>query len=293
MISTLPLSGQQKIVGEDVDPSGITSAYISHHFSLSPGNNIITDSQWTFNMVLDNDQYQTITTANTQDFTTPAVQDATNFKHTDDGCLLGEILFSGSLDGEPVNLKYQLLLSLKPVIISLECISITPSTSNPQNYDITIEVKYEGSEWLTASVREKGTSIAYTYHANSPHDANMVLSDIRLWDETYVTVSATNQYGTGEKVIIIPAREDPNSELVDGVREAQDDTYSIAINGNNIAVDMQGQTAKTIELYSAAGALVAQRQRENSISTNGLPHGIYVLVITDDKNKKLTRKLRL
>jgi len=420
---SIDLPDNVEIVGENIDSTGVTSAYTSHRFYLSPDNSNITSRQWEFRIALNNGLYQTISTANSQDFTISAIQDASNYKHTIDGCLLGEILFTGSINDETVNLKYQLTLRLRPSIISAECISVTPSTVNSNNYDILVGVKYEGSYWLTASARERGTSIAYTYHSNQPYYANIVLSNIRLWDETYVTVSATNQYGTGTQVLVIPAADDYEllsvgnprrstrrstentikikevnlsygsfnyssndfddtkgiirfvapefSQLVcsqwmegntfpytwyennytmvndsiveinlddwfwgdkywwwiykkdDGQRilsdtilvndyltitdpdiraalglptsihETKDDTYTILSNGNQIEVDMQGKTAKCLDLYTATGALVVRCQYSNNISISGLPHGLYLLCVTDEKNKKTTKKLRL
>jgi len=177
----------------------------------------------------------------------------------------------------------------KPSIINVKCISITTNSMNAKNYDIQIGVKYEGSDWLTAYAREKGTSIAYTFHVNQPDTANITLTNIRLWDETYVTVTATNQYGTASYTITIPSRDD----LPMSINDVQNSEYTIYSDGNQIEVDMLGKTAKSIELYSVNGTLVARRQYRNSIATNTLPHGIYVLIITDDKNVKTVKKLRL
>ena len=77
------------------------------------------------------------------------------------------------------------------------------------------------------------------------------------------------------------------------INDVQNSEYTIYSDGNQIEVDMLGKTAKSIELYSVNGTLVARRQYRNSIATNTLPHGIYVLIITDDKNVKTVKKLRL
>ena len=81
--------------------------------------------------------------------------------------------------------------------------------------------------------------------------------------------------------------------LPTSIHETKNDTYTIHSNGNQIEVDMQGKTAKCLDLYTATGALVVRCQYSNNISISGLPHGLYLLCVTDEKNKKTTKKLRL
>ena len=211
---TFNTSNNIEIIGENIDSTGVTTAYTSHRFYLSPNDNNLTNRHWEFRVALNNGLYQTISAATSPDFTIPTVQDANTYKHTIDGCLLGEIIFTGNLNGEDITLRYQLTLQLRPYILTVDCFSVTPSQINPNNYDINIGVKYAGSYWLTASARERGTSIAYTYHSNKPYYANMTLSNIRLWDETYVTVSATNQYGTETYAITIPSEDELEARSV-------------------------------------------------------------------------------
>ena len=414
------IPNNMEIVGEGIDSTGVTGAYSNHRFYITPENDNLINREWEFRIALNNGLYQTIANASTQDFTIPPVQDISNYKHTIDGCLIGEILFTGSLYGEEIKLRYQLTLRLSPSIISVECVDIMQSQINPNNYDILIGVKYEGSYWLTASAREKGTSLAYTYHTNKPYFANMLLSNIRLWDDTYVTLSATNQYGTGMQVITIPAADEyemldiknPKKSIGNNVNKLKiseveftygsfdysyndfDDTkgrirffannlsqllvqqwmvgdyfpytywesnykqindsivevnidnwfwgdkylllayndelkmssdtiyvndylditdpdicralglttsisetsssfFDVRIENGHLTVNTGKRMVTKMELYSAIGTLVARSQSCDGMTVFGLSHGIYILNITDDKNKKSSIKIRL
>lgn len=209
---TCNMANDFEIVGENIDSTGVTSAYSSHRFYLNPGNDNIIDRHWECRLPLANGGYQTIT-ANTSDFTIPAIQYPNNYLHNIDGCIVGEISFSGNLNGVDINAAYSVTLQLSPKILALELISVTPSAVNSNNYDITVGVHYEGAYGLMVSAREKGTSQAYTFHSINPYYAQIMLTDIRLWDDTYVTATVSNRYGVNMLTITVPSEGD--IELLD------------------------------------------------------------------------------
>ena len=185
-----------EIVGVNIDSTGITAASQSHQFYIEANGETITDHHWTYQLPLSSGSYQTVSTATTAQFTIPALQNPNNFKTSPDGIVYGKIVFTGKKNGMDVSAEYTLGLRLKPKVKHAEIISIEPNATYGFTYDVTIGVEYEGSYYVTATVEEEGSSNMYLFHSNAPYYANMTLSMLYLWDDTYVDVWAENSYGT-------------------------------------------------------------------------------------------------
>ena len=56
-------------------------------------------------------------------------------------------------------------------------------------------------------------------------------------------------------------------------------------------VTIEGVEACDIEIYNALGQLVKTMQGTNEISVAGLPEGVYVLCITDEKGNAFTERV--
>ena len=219
-----------EIVGVNIDSTGITAASQSHQFYIEANGETITDHHWTYQLPLISGSYQTVSTATTAQFTIPALQNPNSFKTSPDGIVYGKIVFTGKKNGMDVSAEYTLGLRLKPKVKHAEIISIEPNATYGFTYDVTIGVEYEGSYYVTATVEEEGSSNMYLFHSNAPYYANMTLSMLYLWDDTYVDVWAENSYGTDHFYLTITPedlsafRRDNQNSIEGGTHVLPNDT---------------------------------------------------------------------
>ena len=194
-----------EIEGEDVDSTGTCSAYTSHRFYTVTSGGTVTSPQWEFLLPLQGGGYQSVLTANTADFTIPAVQDADDYRHTLEGGIEGVVRFSGLLDGAAVEASYDVTLLLSPKVLSCQIVSIDKNPTNPSHYDVVVGFRYEGSHQAEVRVTEAGSSIALMYYTHTPYYATICLNDLRLWDDTYVDIMVENEYGSDIATLVVPA----------------------------------------------------------------------------------------
>ena len=87
-------------------------------------------------------------------FTIPVVENKDEYDIDADHCISGRIVFRGIIDGEEAIVSYNIMLDLKPRIISYSEIIKTVNETNTA-YSIDFMVRYVGSDFLRVGVREE------------------------------------------------------------------------------------------------------------------------------------------
>ena len=192
-----------KIVCGRIEEDGFASAYESYNFSIE-NNTVhpISEPQWTYTLPLKGGGESIIATSPNDIFTIPIVESKDLYDIDTDHCISGKILFSCIIDGEESVASYNIMLDLKPHIISYSEIIKTVNETNTA-YSIDFTVRYVGSDFLRVGVREEYSPSLIMQTIEEPFVAHVRRSGINTFDCAWVWLHVYNEYGEDEVVITL------------------------------------------------------------------------------------------
>ena len=192
-----------KIVCERIEEDGFASAYESYSFSIENNtNHSISEPQWTYTLPLKGGGETIIATSQNDIFTIPIVESKDLYDIDADHCISGTILFSCIIDGEESVASYNIMLDLKPHIISYSEIIKTVNETNTA-YSIDFTVRYVGSDFLEVGVREEYSPFLEIQTIEEPLVAHVCRSGINTFDCAWVWLHVYNEYGEDEVIITL------------------------------------------------------------------------------------------
>ena len=192
-----------KIVCERIEEDGFASAYESYSFSIENNtDHSITEPQWTYTLPLKGGGEFIIATSPNDIFTIPIVESKDLYDIDVDHCISGRIVFRGIIDGEEAIVSYNIMLDLKPHIISYSEIIKTVNETNTA-YSIDFTVRYVGSDFLEVGVREEYSPFLEIQTIEEPFVAHVRRSGINTFDCAWVWLHVYNEYGEDEVVITL------------------------------------------------------------------------------------------
>ena len=192
-----------KIVCERIEEDGFASAYESYNFSIE-NNTVhpISEPQWTYTLPLKGGGEFIIATSPNDIFTIPIVESKDLYDIDVDHCISGRIVFRGIIDGEEAIVSYNIMLDLKPHIISYSEIIKTVNETNTA-YSIDFTVRYVGSDFLEVGVREEYSPFLEIQTIEEPFVAHVRRSGINTFDCAWVWLHVYNEYGEDEVIITL------------------------------------------------------------------------------------------
>ena len=192
-----------KIVCERIEEDGFASAYESYNFSIENNtNHSISEPQWTYTLPLKSGGETIIATSQNDIFTIPIVESKDLYDIDADHCISGKIVFSCFIDGEESVASYNIMLDLKPHIISYsEIIKTVNETNTAYSNDFT--VRYVGSDFLEVGVREEYSPFLEIQTIEEPLVAHVCRSGINTFDCAWVWLHVYNEYGEDEVIITL------------------------------------------------------------------------------------------
>ena len=192
-----------KIVCERIEEDGFASAYESYSFSIENNtDHSITEPQWTYTLPLKGGGEFIIATSPNDIFTIPIVGSKDLYDIDADHCISGRIVFRGIIDGEEAIVSYNIMLDLKPHIISYSEIIKTVNETNTA-YSIDFTVRYVGSDFLEVGVREEYSPFLEIQTIEEPFVAHVRRSGINTFDCAWVWLHVYNEYGEDEVIITL------------------------------------------------------------------------------------------
>lgn len=189
-----------KIVGKNIDESGITSAYLDHEFNVVSNGGKITDPLWECYLPLKNGDNDTIKSTNLT-FLLSAINDGDLYQHTLEGDIVAKILFQGKINGDLVACSYNLTLELKPSVLKAEVVYAKRNEEYPDYYDIDVDVEYEGCHYLNAYVEEEYSPMQSTYFSDTPYRTRLHLKDVDSYGQASLKITVRNEYGANYYLI--------------------------------------------------------------------------------------------
>lgn len=192
-----------KIVCGRIEEDGFASAYESYNFSIENNtNHSISEPQWTYTLPLKSGGETIIATSQNDIFTIPIVESKDLYDIDADHCISGRIVFSCIIDGEESVASYNIMLDLKPHIISYSEIIKTVNETNTA-YSIDFTVRYVGSDFLRVGVREEYSPSLIMQTIEEPLVAHVCRSGINTFDCAWVWLHVYNEYGEDEVIITL------------------------------------------------------------------------------------------
>ena len=192
-----------KIVCERIEEDGFASAYESYNFSIENNtDHFISEPQWTYTLPLKSGGETIIATSQNDIFTIPIVESKDLYDIDADHCISGRIVFSCIIDGEESVASYNIMLDLKPHIISYSEIIKTVNETNTA-YSIDFTVRYVGSDFLEVGVREEYSPFLEIQTIEEPLVAHVCRSGINTFDCAWVWLHVYNEYGEDEVIITL------------------------------------------------------------------------------------------
>lgn len=192
-----------EIIGENIDSTGIASAYKSHRFYLKPTDKVLSNHQWHCMLPLKDGGYDTIMTSSNTDIVIPAIASENPYKRTIEGDIRAIITYSGK-DGEVnVSASYNLTLELKP-LIEIRGVNLTANSYDDTFYDVVVDVSYKGCHSLLGYVEEEYTSSYISCVSNTPYYTQLRFNAIDSWGTAWIHIEANNTYGSTTYVYEIP-----------------------------------------------------------------------------------------
>ena len=192
-----------KIVCERIEEDGFASAYESYNFSIENNtNHSISEPQWTYTLPLKSGGETIIATSQNDIFTIPIVESKDLYDIDADHCISGKIVFSCFIDGEESVASYNIMLDLKPHIISYSEIIKTVNETNTA-YSIDFTVRYVGSDFLRVGVREEYSPSLIMQTIEEPLVAHVQRSSINAFNYAWVWLHVYNEYGEDEVIITL------------------------------------------------------------------------------------------
>lgn len=253
------------IVSDDIDNTGITSAYTSHSFHISQTSTDLTGYNWKLVLPLAGGSSTVYSSSDNSTFTIPSISNPELYEHTIEGDIRGMILFEGIANGNGVSASYPITLELKPHIISASVVSRNVCSSNPNYFDAVVEIKYEGSYYVDAFVEEEYSPYLMSYSSSTPYYTHLYLKDVLSLGGAWCDITVRNEYGS--------------------------DNYVLDLSDNTAGIGFEGISGNTttshIEVYDMQGKFIGQYK-----STEELPKGFYVLKYYNNANicyKKIKR----
>lgn len=180
-----------KIIGEDIEDSGITSAYKKHIFHVTPSEGI-EKPMWECCLPLKDGGVERLTSSNLT-FVLPSITDD-KYVHTIEGDINATITFKGIVGNDSVYDSYNLTLELKPSILKVNKVNIIP-TDDPYLFDIDVDVYYEGSHYLDAYVEEEYSPIECAYFSDTPYYTRLHLKNVDSYGNAALYIKVKNRYG--------------------------------------------------------------------------------------------------
>ena len=192
-----------KIVCERIEEDGFASAYESYSFSIENNtDHSISEPQWTYTLPLKGGGEFIIATSPNDIFTIPIVESKDLYDIDVDHCISGRIVFRGIIDGEEAIVSYNIMLDLKPHIISYSEIIKTVNETNTA-YSIDFTVRYVGSDFLRVGVREEYSPSLIMQTIEEPFVAHVYRSSINAFNYAWVWLHVYNEYGEDEITITL------------------------------------------------------------------------------------------
>ena len=271
----LPVSGF-RIQCSDISDTGIGSAYSSHTFSLSKGNENVSSYSWTFSLRDNTGEYVQISSGSSEKFTIEKISSPENYFVNINGDLEGRIECDYTVGGQQFSAEpFILSLELKPTIISIDNLTVERN-EDEFSFSLAFDVRYAGADVVTVEVEEEYNTMLRNYRIYEPYIAHAKTGNMSTLYYSWVYVTVTNEYGSTTETMEFA----PNYTPGDGGGGTTGD--DLLFGPGNV---------ESVQLYELDGTIVFIGS-QSEFSSFWIAPGIYVIkLIYDNGTTKSFKKI--
>lgn len=184
------------IKGDDIDETGLASAYISHRFVIEKEDEFtIENPNWVLELPLANGEIQSIQLADDKfSCIVPPIDNEDDYKINSDGDIVATLNFTCNINGIETKDTFKIYLELKPFIESA-IIKRIEDNSPYDSYNAYYEVAYRGSDRIQIYVEEEYSSKVKFNYIVEPYIAYGVADHITSLTYAWIDFVAENEYG--------------------------------------------------------------------------------------------------
>lgn len=262
-----------KIECKDIDESGIGSCYKDHIFKLADNGPNISNYLWTFSLKNKNENYEVICKDNTKEFKIGKIDNPKDYYFNSNGDLQGKIECAYRTDGQDYFAEpFYISLEQKPLIVSY---SNFTRTWDKYNFSLNFNVNYTGAEKLLIIIEEEFDPYINTYKIEEPFIAHVHTDLISGLYYSWITIEASNKYGSTKETLEIPPYFQDNDLL--------------KIASSNHRLYSTEENAK-IQIFNFEGSCIFEGF-DKDFSNNITPSGIYIKRVIYPSGESTTHKI--
>lgn len=265
--ANLPDSGFE-ILCSDICEDGIGSSYQSHTFTLSSGNESVSEYNWTFSLKNKAGNFVEVSSSTSNSFTIAEIEPSDDYCVNMDGDLEGKVECQYSVRGNVfAAIPFALSLEMKPVIISVDNLSVVDD--GPYDFHVVFDVHYKGADRIYVELEEEYSTSVRTLVYEEPFYAHVATGSMNNLYYSWITLIAKNKYGEVYKTLEYDPKYNQITEGADhsGIERIERDDY----------------TDTQVRIYSIQGNLVWEGI-DSEFEKQDLPSGMYIKK-TFDRNK--------
>lgn len=178
----------------DISDDGLGSSYTSHTFTLSKGNESVTNYDWRFLLKNKRQEYVQVSSGSSENFTISKISSPEQYYVNVNGDLEGRIECNYTANGNKHYAKpFSLSLEMKPIINSIDNLLII--NDNQFEFSLMFNVQYTGAEYVSVEIEEEDNTCLRNYTFMEPYLAHVKTGRISNLCYSWVTIIASNKYG--------------------------------------------------------------------------------------------------
>lgn len=192
-----------EIIGENIDNTGIASAYVPHKFNIiNHTDSTISNIEWEFKLPLkDGSEEVVCSQKDATSFEIPKIIDENKYDININGDIYGIITLVCQINNKYVKDIYRVSLELKPRIANIVSDEL-PTVLEP--YSLQFSVEYYGSDKFTVAVEEQYGTFVLTRTIYEPFFSTVQTDNINPYFYTWIDITVSNKYGKTVKTLELP-----------------------------------------------------------------------------------------
>jgi len=251
------------IISDDVDDTGLASAYASHIFRIESAGHIISNPIWTLEMPLKDETVQAIVIHDQNGTCTiNPLTDTDSYYINVNGDIECILKLTCTIDGVQIaSSQFKLYFELKP---TFENVLITKIVDNSPyaSYDAYYKAYYRGTDKITVSVEEEYSPQRRSWHIGEQNLSEGIVDHITAPFCAWLDFTAENKYGK----TIFTIDLGPYGVVEDSYINSFSEVRS---SGLNIANNVMEQQSEQFIVYSPTGIELSRIDDLQQISNIG------------------------
>lgn len=182
------------IVCDEIDNTGIASAFSDYRFYLSTTGGATDSDCWSLSIPLNDGNVEEITSTD-KIFNIKALNNIDICKRNIDGFIPCTVKYQGRQNGKEIECLYNLSLKPTPVIDRIKILEYTQNEKDPTFYNAEIEVCYRGGENCVCEIEEETNPCITNYFSKNTYYTRFFVKNVDSWGSATAYITVSNSLG--------------------------------------------------------------------------------------------------